>query len=205
MFYGTEVGNQGYGTCTHVWGYVQAMCQNGYEYAASSLMMWQDMPYHSLSHIWYMHNNRYIGSKRNPWCIIEWGLHYSRSMASYGHFIEASGFEYHGPKGYMAFSPKITPWNFKAPFTAAEGWGTFEQIQKKGKQRNNIQVNYGKLSLKTCAFDAVNERKITKLNVSINGGEAKNVSFIQNKNRLTIVFKDKIIIPEESLLMVELK
>ncbi len=118
-------------------------CQNGYEYAATSLMMWHGMPYHSLAHVWYLHNNRYHGAKRNPWCEIEWGLHYSRSMASYGHFIAAGGFEYHGPLGYMAISPKITPENFKSAFTTAQGWGALEQKRAGKTQSASIELKYG--------------------------------------------------------------
>jgi len=164
----------------------QNECQNGYEYAATSLMMWQGMPYQSLAHIWYMHNNRYIGSKRNPWCEIEWGLHYSRSMASYGHFIASCGFEYNGPKGYMAFSPKVTPENFKSAFTAAEGWGTYEQKRTGTSQTSQMEIKFGSLRLKTIDLDIPKEWNTNEIVVTINGtGEVKS-TFSRDKNRVTI-------------------
>lgn len=55
--------------------------QPGYEWAATSLFMWHGMPYHALAHTRTMHD-RYHGSKRNPWNEVEWGSHYSRSMAT---------------------------------------------------------------------------------------------------------------------------
>ncbi|WOO42359.1 GH116 family glycosyl-hydrolase [Rubellicoccus peritrichatus] len=159
--------------------------QNGYEYAATSLMMWHDMPYHSLVHIWYMHNDRYHGAKRNPWCEIEWGLHYSRSMASYGHFIAASGFEYHGPEGYIAFSPRVTADNFKAAFTTATGWGTFEQLRLKGSQTEKILVNHGALKLKTMAFDVSKGMKVSQVAVTLEGRVVP-VEFTQLNERISI-------------------
>ena len=45
-------------------------------------------------------------------------------MASYGTFVSACGFESHGSGGHIGFEPKLTPEDFKAPFTAAEGFRT---------------------------------------------------------------------------------
>jgi len=169
-------------------------CQNGYEYAATSLMMWHGMPYQSLAHIWYMHNNRYHGAKRNPWCEIEWGLHYSRSMASYGHFIAVCGFEYHGPKGYIAFAPKITPENFKAPFTTAQGWGTFQQKRTDKIQTDRIKLKHGQLQLKTLAFDVPKAWNIKKLSISLQGKTKIKASFTQNLNRVNIQLAENLLL-----------
>jgi len=55
-------------------------------------------------------HDRYSATKRNPNNEIECSNHYARAMASYGTFIAMGGFEYHhGPKGYIAFSPKLSP------------------------------------------------------------------------------------------------
>jgi uncharacterized protein (DUF608 family) len=176
-------------------------CQNGYEYAATSLMMWHGMPYHSLAHIWYMNNNRYHGSRRNPYCEVEWGMHYARSMASYGHFIAVSGFEYHGPNGYMAFSPKITPENFKSAFTAAEGWGTFEQKQEGNKQTNSISVAYGELMLNILVLRVNDHLTAKDLKVSKNGKMIK-CDYQQNKDRVHITFKDGELVNADETLIV---
>jgi non-lysosomal glucosylceramidase len=179
-------------------------CQNGYEYAATSLMMWHDMPYHSLAHIWYMHNDRYHASKRNPWAEVEWGIHYARSMASYGHFVAVSGFEYHGPKGFMAFSPKITPQKFKSAFTAAEGWGTFEQTQTSTQQSNAIKVAHGKLKLKRLVLAVDPEFSAENLRAIMDGDDLK-IKFEQNGDRVQVVFDDEVIINSGKKLTVSMR
>ena len=83
---------------------------------------------------------------------MECGDHYSRSMASYGVFIAACGFEYHGPKGRIGLVPCLTPENFKAAFTAAQGWGSLSQSRDGKTQTNRIEVKWGGLRLKTLAF-----------------------------------------------------
>jgi hypothetical protein len=55
-------------------------------------------------------------------------------MASYGTFVTACGFEYHGPKGYIRFAPRWNADNFKAPFVTAKGWGSYSQKKEVNKQ-----------------------------------------------------------------------
>lgn len=179
-------------------------CQNGYEYAASSVMMSHGMPYHSLAHVWYMDQNRYHGSKRNPYCEIEWGLHYGRSMASYGHLIAVSGFEYHGPKGYIAFAPKITPWHFRSGFTTSEGWGTFEQTQKRKQQINEISLAYGRLKLNTIVLTVSPQLLVKNLTVSI-GDEQIACEYERKNDRVHISLKEKLVLNANNTLTVLIK
>ena len=63
------------------------------------------------------------------------------SSIYYGVFLAACSFEYHGPKGHLGFAPRLTPENFRAPFTTAEGWGTFDQSRLfliRGEKRKKI-------------------------------------------------------------------
>ena len=115
-------------------------------------MIWEGLVQEGLAVTRAVHD-RYHASKRNPWNEIECGDHYARSMASYGVFIATCGFEYHGPKQQMGFAPKLTPENFKAAFTAAEGWGTLSQSRTDISQTNRIEVKSGGLRVKSLALE----------------------------------------------------
>jgi uncharacterized protein (DUF608 family) len=93
-------------------------------------------------------HDRYAPSRRNPYNEIECSDHYARANASYSLFLAACGFSYNGPEGVIGFDPKIGPEDFKAPFTAAEGWGTFEQkLTPENGWSATIRVAHGRLSL----------------------------------------------------------
>lgn len=127
-------------------------CMNGFEYQAAGHMIAEGMVQEGLAVTRAVHD-RYSPSRRNPYNEIECGDHYARSMASHGVFVSLCGFECHGPKKHIGFAPKITPENFKAPFIAAEGWGSFSQRVTDGKLTAEIDVRQGKLSLVSLALE----------------------------------------------------
>jgi uncharacterized protein (DUF608 family) len=127
-------------------------CWTGFEHHVASHMMWEGMTLESLA-ITRMVHDRHHASKRNPYNEVECSSHYARAMSAYGTFISACGYEYHGPKGYLAFSPRLNPENFRAAFTGAEGWGTLEQKREAGVQTQRISVKWGKLRVKSLGFD----------------------------------------------------
>jgi non-lysosomal glucosylceramidase len=94
-------------------------------------------------------HDRYAPSKRNPYNEIECSDHYARANASYSLFLAVCGFSYNGPAGVIGFDPKIGPEDFKAPFTAAEGWGTFEQKRLDGGRWSaRIKMAHGSLTIR---------------------------------------------------------
>ena len=115
-------------------------------------MVWEGMVQEGLAVTRAVHD-RYHASKRNPWNEVECGDHYARSMASYGVFVAACGFEYHGPRQHLGFAPKLTPENFKAAFTSAEGWGSYAQKINAGTLTAAISLCWGKMKLKTIALE----------------------------------------------------
>jgi len=123
-------------------------CMNGFEYQVAGHMIWEGMTQEGLAITRAVHD-RYHASRRNPWNEIECGDHYARSMASYGVFLAACGYEYNGPKGHLGFAPRLTPENFKAPFTAAEGWGSYTQQQASGNLEAALSLKCGTLRLRT--------------------------------------------------------
>ena len=126
-------------------------CMNGFEYQVAGHMIWEGLVMEGLAVTRAVHD-RYHAARRNPWNEVECGDHYARSMASYGVYLAACGFEYHGPKQHIGFAPKLTPENFKCAFTSAEGWGSFSQKAEGGKWKAEIAVRWGSLNLKTIAL-----------------------------------------------------
>lgn len=145
-------------------------CMNGFEHQVAGHMIWENMLLEGFAVERAVHD-RYHAARRNPWNEVECGDHYARSMASYGVFLAACGFEYHGPKGYIAFAPRLTPGDFKAPFTAAEGWGSYSQKDEGGKRRATIDVKYGSLKVRTIAL-TTGEKAPASVKVTVNGRSA---------------------------------
>jgi hypothetical protein len=126
---------------------------NGFEYQSAGHMVWEGMVQEGLAVTRAVHD-RYHAARRNPWNEVECGDHYARSMASYGVFLAACGFEYHGPKGCLGFAPRLSADRFKAAFTTAEGWGTFTQQRSAAGVTAGVSVKHGTLRLKTLVLAA---------------------------------------------------
>jgi len=186
----------------HFAGYLNE-CQPGYEWAATSLLMWHGMAYHALAHTRTMHD-RYHGSKRNPWNEVEWGSHYSRSMASYGVFTAACGFEYNGPQTYIAFSPRITPEKFRAAFTSAQGWGTFTQERSDSRQTHTLEIHWGTLTLGTLAFDLPAGAEVKGVTVEAGNAVIENESS-QSQNRVTVKLPQPVTLTSGQRIRIELR
>jgi non-lysosomal glucosylceramidase len=143
-------------------------CMNGFEYQAAGHMIWEGMVQEGMAIARAVHD-RYHASRRNPWNEVECGDHYARSMASYGVFLAACGYRYHGPKGFLAFTPRISPENFRAAFTAAEGWGTFSQRRDGGQQTDRIDMRHGRLAVAELEFELADTTKSADVKLSIDG------------------------------------
>jgi non-lysosomal glucosylceramidase len=143
-------------------------CMTGFEYQAAGHMIADGLVQEGLAVTRAIHD-RYHASRRNPYNEIECGDHYARAMASHGVFVSICGFEHHGPKGHIGFAPKLTPENFKAPFIAAEGWGSFTQKRVGRTQTETLQIKYGQLSLKQMTFALPSGKKATSVQVTLDG------------------------------------
>lgn len=143
-------------------------CMNGFEHQVAGHMIWEGMVQEGLTIERAIHD-RYSASKRNPWNEIECGDHYSRSMASFGVFLAACGYAYNGPAGHLAFAPRLSPDNFRAPFTAAEGWGTFEQKREAGTQKATLRIVRGRLGLNSLGLDVPPDLSVTSVAVKLDG------------------------------------
>lgn len=143
-------------------------CMNGFEYQVASHMIWEGMVTEGLA-ITRMIHDRYHPLRRNPWNEVECGDHYARSMASYGVFLAACGFEYHGPKRHIGFAPRLAADDFRAPFTAAEGWGTIAQKKEGDGQQAAIHVRWGRLAVRTLALELLPGAKADRVTATLGG------------------------------------
>jgi hypothetical protein len=175
-------------------------CQSGYEYEVASHLIAEGMTDEGLVVVRSIHD-RYHAVKRNPYNEIECSDHYARAMASYGSFITACGFEYHGPKGYIRFAPKWNAGDFKAPFTAAEGWGTYSQKQSSGAMEGILESKYGQVQLSSFSVDAPTGKKAKKVNVTLGGQtvpakiEQKGANVLVSlQNRVTIKAGERLVL-----------
>lgn len=164
-------------------------CMNGFEYQVASHMVAEGMVMEGLA-ITRMIHDRYHAARRNPWNEIECGDHYARSMASYGVFVSACGFEHHGPRGHIGFAPRITPERFQAPFTTAEGWGTFSQTIEGGRLNAGISLKFGKLRVLSIALALPEKMGGKAVHVAVNGHETKSAHTLVG-TRLTITLPEE--------------
>jgi non-lysosomal glucosylceramidase len=177
-------------------------CMSGFEHQVASHLMAEGMVEESLVLTRSIHD-RYHASKRNPYNEIECSDHYARAMASYGTFITACGFEYNGPKGYIGFAPQIHPENFKAPFTTAEGWGTFEQRQNKQTLLAKIHIKKGSLSLQKISLQLQEGTKAIEATCSV-GNKKIALNMKSQEGRIEIEFISTQIIHEGEVLAIEI-
>jgi non-lysosomal glucosylceramidase len=167
-------------------------CMTGFEYQVAGHLIWEGMVEEGLAVTRAIHD-RYHAVRRNPWNEVECGDHYARAMASYGVFLAACGYEYHGPKGELAFAPRLTPDDFRAAFTTAEGWGTFSQRRDAAGQTETIRVRWGRLRVRTLSFVLADGKKPSTITVIV-AGKPTESSFAFQGNRIRIVLNKNAIV-----------
>jgi non-lysosomal glucosylceramidase len=153
-------------------------------------MIWEGLVQEGLAVERALHD-RYHASKHNPWNEVEWGDHYARSMASYGVFTAICGFEYHGPKGTMAFAPRVTPEKFRAAFTGAEGWGAFAQEKRGDRLHAAVELKWGRLGLKSLTLTSPQADRTGNVAATLNGKPLSIQARVEG-GRVTVDFKDKL-------------
>ena len=174
----------------------------GIEYQVAGNMASEGMLTEALAICRGVHE-RYHPAKHNPWNEIECGDHYARGMASYGVFLALCGFECHGPGGHLGFAPRITPDDFRAAFTAAEGWGTISQRRAAGRQTNHIEVLWGSLRVKTLSFELPDGANLALATVEVAGQPAA-ADAAQDGRRVTITLADAAVAQEGTTINVTL-
>jgi uncharacterized protein (DUF608 family) len=160
----------------------------GQEHQLAAHMIWEGMVEKAFV-ITRMLHDRHHAARRNPYNEVECSDHYTRAMASHGSFLAACGYEHHAPKAHLGFAPKLSPDRFHAPFTTAEGWGTFAQTRQGGKQTETVTLLYGKLRLKTLAFELAKNQTGNEIQVRV--GERSVPASIERKGTRALIKLEK--------------
>ena len=124
-------------------------------------------------------------------------------MASYGAFIAISGFTYHGPKRHIGFAPKLRPENFKAAFTAAEGWGSYSQKILGGEMRAELTVKYGQVPIQTMSLVPPHGSGVRKVSAMLDG-KSLTASVKEKDGSAEVIFPEDLILKAEQKLEVTL-
>jgi hypothetical protein len=175
-------------------------CMSGFEHQVASHMMAEGMTDEALV-LTRMIHDRYHAAKRNPFNEIECSDHYARAMASYGTFISACGFDHDGPNGSIKFAPKLNPQKCKVPYTAASGWGSYEQNQNEQSFTAKLHVAYGSLRLNKIAVEP--SLKVTKAKVHV-GDTIINGKLIKKDNVYQYEFEHSIELKKGQVLQINL-
>jgi uncharacterized protein (DUF608 family) len=173
----------------------------GIEYQVAGNMVWEGMLTEALAICRAIHE-RYHPSKHNPWNEIECGDHYARGMASHGVFLALCGFEYDGPQGHIGFAPRLTPEDFRAAFTATEGWGTFSQQLRPERARYEIAVRWGQLNVRSVTLQSPTDGAPQTVQVTL-GDRAIPAELERQDGRIRIKLDRAIVVGADESLQVE--
>jgi uncharacterized protein (DUF608 family) len=160
----------------------------GIEYQVAGHMIHEGMLEEGLAICRAVHD-RYHPELFNPYNEVECGDHYARALASWGVYLALLGFENHGPRHHLGFSPRISPENFKAAFTAPEGWGAFEQRRDDKAQTVRLTANYGVIRVKTLALALPDGVRCARV-AATRAGETVEPTFSQSGARVEVTFPE---------------
>jgi len=125
-------------------------------------------------------------------------------MASYATLLACGGFEYDGPARMIGFAPRWQAHDFKTPFTAAEGWGSFSQKQSGKTMTASLDVKFGQLTLKTLDLVPPSGSVPTEVKATLDG-DAVPATLEATSGQTRIVFDEAVTIPSGKSLVVNLQ
>lgn len=115
----------------------------GVEYMVASHLIYENMVDEGLTLV-RATRARYDGMRRDPFCEVECGNYYVRSMASWALLISLSGYSYDLVKGEIGFDPKINQEDFHCFFSHGKAWGIYHQNKNEvGEIVCEVEVLYG--------------------------------------------------------------
>jgi uncharacterized protein (DUF608 family) len=154
----------------------------GIEYQVAASLLAEGMLTEGLSIVRGIHD-RYDGRRHNPWNEVECGDHYARALASWGCLLALTGFVYDGPAGRLGLAPRWRPEDFRAFFSAAEGWGSLVQRRGERGQENAIAVKHGQILLRVVALQVPEKVTVRETRVSVGDRMVKAESHLDDQAR----------------------
>jgi uncharacterized protein (DUF608 family) len=166
----------------------------GIEYQVAAHLIVEGMLQEGLSIIRGVHD-RYNGRKHNPWNEVECGDHYARALASWGCLLALTGFVYDGPASRLGFAPRWPGAEFKAFFSAAEGWGSLHQKRQEKSQENAIEVKHGQVRLGQLVFETPEGVKAAQGSLRL-GDKTVGAALSQNGRRVSLALETPLVLKE---------
>jgi non-lysosomal glucosylceramidase len=148
----------------------------GFEYQVAFNLLYSGQTMEGLTVIKSI-RDRFDGKKRNPFCEIEWGNHYARSMIAYTGMLALSRFRYSGVEHALQFAPQLNHDNFRQFFSVASGWGVLSQSISSKKQVVTVSVSKGFLEVSEFRIHTPAEMKAAAAHC---GGEHAKASALNN-------------------------
>jgi len=168
--------------CDEVW--------TGLEYEVAALLLFEGLAEPALR-ILEAVRTRYDGRKQNPWNDVECGDHYARAMASWALLEAASGFTYEAAEAALGFAPVVGPRDYRAPFVARDGWGTFAQRATARRQTAELAVAWGTLEVRSLRLRALVRGRAVK--VALDGRPVR-AKAAREGDRLTLTFPRRVVL-----------
>ena len=159
----------------------------GFEYAAAAAMVQAGLLKEGFLVTRAIHD-RYDGRERtnvskgrtaswgrtgNPFGDDECGKFYARAMSNWSILLACQGYIHDGPAGVIGFRPVWRPDDHRSFFTAAEGWGLYEQRRRDRSQTHRITVRFGKLRVRTLVFELPEGAEVGQATVSVAGKDVR--------------------------------
>jgi non-lysosomal glucosylceramidase len=169
----------------------------GIEYQVVAGLLWEGMADEALL-ILHGIDQRYDGTKHNPWNEVECGDHYARALASWGVLHALAGFTYDGPAGKLSIAPRMQQDEFRSFFAAGTGWGNLAQRRWNGDrpaQADSVQVRFGTLRVKEIVTEVLTRNAGSAASASVSSLDGKQAQpaivptiFQRRGNRVEVEF-----------------
>ncbi|MHC4624549.1 MAG: GH116 family glycosyl-hydrolase [Planctomycetota bacterium] len=181
--------------------------QIGYEYQAAGNMLYEGYVLEGLTVIKSI-RDRFDGKKRNPFCEIEWGNHYARSMANYNALLALSGFRYSAVEKLLRLVPKVNQNRFRVFFSVDSGWGVLSQQIGLNKQTLQVDVNKGRLAVEK--INLMTDKSVKRVDVTGNkkiSGKAQKAAneFWDADKMITVQLNETVTVLPGQPLVVEIE